>query len=546
MTRRYLLVIGAALLLGWQGSALAQYPFKEVWLVPDADTLITGNAGRGVLAGTDVDQDGKPEVMITDYSGHRVTVLEVAGDNTMEIVWQSPEAQSAYKWEPRWIQVGDLDGNGRQEIIFPVGRDQSDTARGYHVYEWDGSTDDGYGAEPLGIIVPNPDAIRFRPENFYVGDVDADGNDELVHLEFGFLPEDAIRILNVVGSFSGGFFATQEEFKFDTGSAAPPWAPSSYIIADADGDGTPEIWVAGNGRGNPDTYFMNIEATGTDTYQASAVAVLTADNDYPLKNGTALDLDSDGKDDVFFPLFKTHQLAVLPGIADASQFTLNDLQFLKAFVDSGNVLFKMDHWSKDSGIKSFLTSGYSTGVWEWTYKGGSVSDSASYDIVHLYRNPFDGSLGGDPGITGGFQAQPDDIDGDGLKDIIVAYQGVPDSVHTLRLRMIEETPTGVESRDVTVITPDDYILEQNYPNPFNPSTTIRYQLPIRKQVTVRIYNELGQLVKTLVDHVTQEAGRHQVVWDGTDSNGQPVASGTYIYSLEYGNFRKTKRMTLLK
>ena len=91
--------------------------------------------------------------------------------------------------------------------------------------------------------------------------------------------------------------------------------------------------------------------------------------------------------------------------------------------------------------------------------------------------------------------------------------------------------------------PDDYKLEQNYPNPFNPTTTINFTLPISKAISVKIYNGLGQEVRSLINNKPYAAGTHSVQWDATDNNGKAVASGVYIYKLIYGNFSKSKRMT---
>ena len=94
--------------------------------------------------------------------------------------------------------------------------------------------------------------------------------------------------------------------------------------------------------------------------------------------------------------------------------------------------------------------------------------------------------------------------------------------------------------------PSDYKLEQNYPNPFNPTTTISYSLPIQNTISVKIYNFLGEHVVTLVNNERQSAGNHEVLWNSLDKNGNKVPSGTYFYEMKYGNFKQTKRMTLLK
>jgi len=84
------------------------------------------------------------------------------------------------------------------------------------------------------------------------------------------------------------------------------------------------------------------------------------------------------------------------------------------------------------------------------------------------------------------------------------------------------------TREITIEigVPEVFELYQNYPNPFNPQTTIPYQLPSALDVTIRIYNMLGQLVETLVDE-SLPAGYHTVVWDGAR-----VSSGIYVYRIE--------------
>lgn len=93
--------------------------------------------------------------------------------------------------------------------------------------------------------------------------------------------------------------------------------------------------------------------------------------------------------------------------------------------------------------------------------------------------------------------------------------------------------------------PTSYRLAGNYPNPFNPATTISFSLAQSGDVKLTVFNVLGQSVTTLVDG-TMEAGEHNVVWNGTDANGNTVSSGVYLYRLEANDFSETKKMTLLK
>jgi len=92
--------------------------------------------------------------------------------------------------------------------------------------------------------------------------------------------------------------------------------------------------------------------------------------------------------------------------------------------------------------------------------------------------------------------------------------------------------------------PTSFTLGQNYPNPFNPSTTIGFSLPVSSDWKLSIYNINGELVS---DHRgSSAAGHHVVTWNGTNSDGAPVASGIYFYRLEARDFNETRKMILLK
>jgi hypothetical protein len=102
-----------------------------------------------------------------------------------------------------------------------------------------------------------------------------------------------------------------------------------------------------------------------------------------------------------------------------------------------------------------------------------------------------------------------------------------------------------------VKAPMTFALEQNFPNPFNPSTNIQYSIPVEADVELRIFNILGQEVKTLVDQITK-AGFYNVIWEGKDNLNQRVASGVYIYSFNVKSldgkqrFNRVRKMLLIK
>lgn len=93
--------------------------------------------------------------------------------------------------------------------------------------------------------------------------------------------------------------------------------------------------------------------------------------------------------------------------------------------------------------------------------------------------------------------------------------------------------------------PTEVTLLGNFPNPFNPATTIAFDLPQAMSVRLRVFDLRGRLVKTLVDE-TREAGRQEIIWNGTNASGSPVASGIYLYQLDTPEGSRTGRMTLSK
>ncbi len=95
-------------------------------------------------------------------------------------------------------------------------------------------------------------------------------------------------------------------------------------------------------------------------------------------------------------------------------------------------------------------------------------------------------------------------------------------------------------------TPTEFALLQNFPNPFNPETTIGYELAESADVTLQIYNVVGQVVRTLIAAEPQSVGRYQVRWDGMDDRGTSVSSGIYFYQISAGKFQDVRKLMLLK
>ncbi|NLH61912.1 MAG: T9SS type A sorting domain-containing protein, partial [Ignavibacteriales bacterium] len=97
--------------------------------------------------------------------------------------------------------------------------------------------------------------------------------------------------------------------------------------------------------------------------------------------------------------------------------------------------------------------------------------------------------------------------------------------------------TDVKDNDAVVTS---YQLSQNYPNPFNPTTQIQYTIPERGNVSIKVYDVLGNEVATLFNGM-QESGSHSVNFDASK-----LSSGMYLYTINAGSFTASKKMMLMK
>ncbi len=113
------------------------------------------------------------------------------------------------------------------------------------------------------------------------------------------------------------------------------------------------------------------------------------------------------------------------------------------------------------------------------------------------------------------------------------------------LWIIADEPYDLGTEPQPLEMPLAWSLGQNYPNPFNPSCNIEFTMPRAAEVTLEVFNVLGQRVAQLANG-RYEAGRHVVAWNGRADNGLPLASGVYFYRIEAGSYTATRKMMLMK
>jgi hypothetical protein len=126
----------------------------------------------------------------------------------------------------------------------------------------------------------------------------------------------------------------------------------------------------------------------------------------------------------------------------------------------------------------------------------------------------------------------------------------PEEITLRDLILVDVNKRKLGHIDVEIIhgtptLPLDYVLWQNYPNPFNPSTSVQFQVPKTSDVTVTIYDMLGQEVRTLFSGEVMR-GTYSVQWDGRNDAGVQMSSGSYVYRMISGDFVQSKKMVLVK
>lgn len=138
------------------------------------------------------------------------------------------------------------------------------------------------------------------------------------------------------------------------------------------------------------------------------------------------------------------------------------------------------------------------------------------------------------------------INGNGTTTEIQSYSFIDNSLssgkYLYRIKQIDFDGTFEYSNEVEVIVnlPEKFELSQNYPNPFNPSTIIKFSIPSAQIVTLKVYNAIGQEVKTLLNE-NKKSGIYEIEFNASD-----LPSGVYFYNIQVKDFVQTRKMLLIK
>lgn len=562
------LMVGYAYAQNWHEWA-TDSPDDSVY----ADTSGFNQYVRDIVVGSDLDQDGKPEVIFTDYkNGGRIHVFELVAPETLQEVWTYQLPNSGYYSTARSVKVGDLDGDGNGEILVEYTGPSGDTTyAGLYVFEWNGA-DNSYG-NPDGtpstkiidfafeydstgnLIYPD----RYRSEDIAVGDFDNDGVQEVLWVNNASTPFDNAYIFSIMGDVSG-FYVTQPETVIRRsvegfgGSTASGFGP-----VDIDNDGKPEAVI---------TIWNNIgvalaEGVGPDQYEITFHAEGLAPSDrYPYGKAVGYtDIDGDGAGDLVIGGLLRQYFYVVRSTGD-NTFVVDTVDLTG--IDTTLLIYGLRAGNLDGDNTPDLYIGsLSEGIVDYTFNGGTVSDPANWSKEVIWNNFRADTLIIDTTDSSGAPTQDTltvrtqigpniavgDLDGDGNGEVtLVLYES--GSVSRIPyacgfLKVVEYGLTGVE--EWTVLPPKGSTAElyAATPNPFRNRAQLSFYVPHRSNVRLDVYDATGRLVRTLVNG-SVDAGRHTVTWNGTDNSGRTVSEGVYIYRLSTNGESLTKRVVFIR
>jgi hypothetical protein len=484
------------------------------------------------------------------------------------LVIRDVEKEKAFGWAV--VSLGDITGDGTSDVL--ICRKENTTLQINAAFLYHG------GRPPDGIY--EQEYLNLLSNIGSLGDVTADG---FIDLQFTDLPEQNFQLL-----FGGPTFDDTADFEI-----LNRWTPVTPAV-DFDGDGALDLAISGSVNGGP-VYIYRMDSqrdtipeyTITDNAgyfgRTLAVCDISGDGWPDLAIGAPDNLDSnfikfyyggpgfdtqpdmiikstefgfgsrllpvgdfnaDGYEDIYIGGDQALPYGIYlggPGFDDKVDIIVNKSFSLSGYFPPTSAA-RLGDFNSD-GYSDFVL-GYDFKYEAYLYLGGPTDDTLRLADIYIEEYQMTGSQD----FFGIEVAGVGDFNGDGIDDLAVtsrtAFGGSNWYGEVNFFAGYDPAETDVPY-EYDPVLPESFTLYQNYPNPFNNATTIEFSLPAHSAVTLEILNILGEHVRTLLDR-TLPAGTFRIEWDGTNEQGQPAASGTYLYRLTAATTVLTNKLILLK
>jgi hypothetical protein len=484
-----------------------------------SDVMTTGDMGYGHSSTWgDYDNDGDLDLYLVNGGANRLFRND---DTTFVDATSGVLGDAGWAWNGAWVDYdndGELDlyivnYNGTNKLLRNDSGTFSDVSSGaigdaghghgaaWADYDNDGDQDVYIGNEGANKLIRNDGGGVFVDVTSAVtgdegwargvawADYDNDGDFDLYIANYG--------TANKLLRNDGGTFVDVTASPLDD-----PGYGQGVAWADYDHDGDSDLYLVNYGSSNK--LFRNDGGSFADV---TTVATGHTGND---RGAAWADYDDDG-----------------------------DMDFYVAHSDGANLLLKYvgendNHWLH---VRLVGTESNASGI------------GARVRVVTPGGSQMREISGGDGYCSQGSLTAEFGLGSSGAADTVVVTwpSGI---VQTLR-SVPADTVLVVVEEDLTFtagISSTQRVFEahSNYPNPFNPSTTISFEIPRSQEVSLKVYDVSGRMIRELLADEYLEAGVHRLMWDGKDERERPVASGVYYYKLVSGEFSESRAMVLLK
>ena len=450
------------------------------------------------------------------------------------------------------VAVGDIDGDQNHEILSLVDTSPGVPGqKGLQIFEWDPDSM-SFLSTPTYTWDMGLDSV-WEAAQIYVDELDGDPQQEIIvsimdgpWTELGMGGSSRLMIfeLDTIINDSAIFHIEYED------NAWSNWSGYNISTGDLDNDGLKEIYTVGY------NYFHLIihENSGEDTYEYQTDFYVCSEQYQRANQGIVVaDIDNNGTNELFCATSGVNSLTgdiitpgslfVVEGIDDVSNLSYANFNFFKSYT-GGLRQINIGDADGDGNPNLYLAAHYDEAVYDWEFNGGDPLTAASYTERAIFMDDTTDNYtpGNDQGKVRVAKLFPGDVDNDGLGDIIFSSASfAADKPH---LFMIEND--GLLTNDNTELQlPLIFTIGQNYPNPFNPDTKFDYNIYHTNDVSLKIYDILGNEIYTVYSG-TRTPGSYRATWRGVDNNNKPVASGVYLYQLVSGDNSITKKLLLNK